>query len=133
MSDAVVLSSVHSYAGTCERLKVAIAAAGATLFAETDQSAAAEHVGRHLRPTTLLIFGNPRGGTLLMDAFPLSALDLPLKLLVWEDNGAVTVAYTPATVIAARNAVTGKDALIEALDQTLEAIVASIAATGGGA
>lgn len=127
MSEAIVKTSPHSYAVTCDRLKVAIAAAGATLFAEIDQSAAAERVGLQLRPTLLLIFGNPRGGTLLMDAFPLSALDLPLKLVVWQDRTAVTVAYTPATVIAARYGVTGKDALIAALDETLEAIVASLA------
>jgi len=80
-----------------------------------------------LRPTTLLIFGNPKGGTLLMDAFPLSALDLPLKLLVWEESDTVDVAYTPANVLAARYGVAGKDALIAALDHALETVVASIA------
>ena len=61
-----------------------------------------------------------------MDAFPLSALDLPLKLLVWEAAGAVEVAYTPASSIAARYAVTGKDALIAALDAALTTIVGSL-------
>jgi uncharacterized protein (DUF302 family) len=127
VSEAVVTSSRHSYPETLERLKGAIASAGGTLFAELDQSAAAKGVGLNLRPTTLLIFGNPKGGTLLMDAFPLTALDLPLKLLVWEEAGAVEVAYTPASSIAARYAVTGKDALIAALDVALRSAVASLA------
>jgi uncharacterized protein (DUF302 family) len=126
VSEAIVTSSRHSYSETLERLRAAIAAAGSTLFAEIDQSAAANSVGLILRPTTLLIFGNPKGGTLLMDAFPLSALDLPLKLLVWEAAGAVEVAYTPASSIAARYAVTGKDALIAALDAALTTIVGSL-------
>jgi uncharacterized protein (DUF302 family) len=127
VSEAVVTSSRHSYPETLERLKGAISSAGGTLFAELDQSAAAKGVGLNLRPTTLLIFGNPKGGTLLMDAFPLTALDLPLKLLVWEEAGAVEVAYTPASSIAARYAVTGKDALIAALDVALRSAVASLA------
>ena len=61
-----------------------------------------------------------------MDAFPLSALDLPLKLLIWEENGTISVAYTPASVIAARYGVNGRDALVASLDRALEALVASI-------
>jgi len=127
LSEAVVKTSRHSYTDTVERLTATIAAAGNTLFAKIDQSAAAASVGMSLRPTTLLIFGNPKGGTLLMDAFPLSALDLPLKLLVWEESDTVDVAYTPANVLAARYGVAGKDALIAALDHALETVVASIA------
>ncbi len=126
MSEAVVVTSRHSYAETVGRLKTAIAAAGSTLFASIDQSAAAASVGLELRPTTLLIFGNPKGGTPLMDAFPLSALDLPLKLLIWEENGNVKVAYVAPAVVATRYGVVGKDAVIGALDHALEAIVATI-------
>jgi len=133
VNEPIVKTSGYSYSETCERLKAAIVAGGATLFAEIDQSAAAESVGLHLRPTALLVFGNPRGGTPLMDAFPLSALDLPLKVLVWEGPAGVQVAYTQARVIAARYAVTGKDALIAALDHALEMVVGSLIAPGGGA
>jgi uncharacterized protein (DUF302 family) len=124
VSEAVI-ESRYSYAETLARLQTAIVAAGSTLFASIDQSAAAKSVGLHLRPTTLLIFGNPRGGTPLMEAFPMIALDLPLKLLVWEEHG-VHVAYTPVRVIAERYGVTGKDALVTALDHGLETLVASV-------
>jgi uncharacterized protein (DUF302 family) len=62
-----------------------------------------------------------------MDAFPLIALDLPLKLLVWEDHANVKVAYTQAAVLAKRYDVIGKDAQIAAMERTLEAVVASVA------
>ncbi len=127
MSEALVVTSRHPYAETVSVLTAAIAAAGSTLFASIDQSAAAAAAGLTLRPTTLLIFGNPKGGTPLMEAAPLSALDLPLKLLVWDDDGAVKVAYVKASAIAARYGVTGKDELIAALDRTLESLAASVA------
>jgi uncharacterized protein (DUF302 family) len=126
MSETVVKSSQYSYADTLRRLTKSIADGGGRVFDSIDQSAAAQSVGLALRPTTLLIFGNPKGGTPLMDAFPLAALDLPMKLLVWEENGKVNVAYTPAHVIAQRYAVTGKDALITALDRVLETLAGSV-------
>lgn len=126
MSDAVVKTSRYSYSETIDRLTATIVAAGSTVFANIDQSAAARSAGMTLRPTTLIVFGNPKGGTPLMDAFPLAALELPLKLLIWEESGTVDVAYTPASVIAVRYAVAGKDALIAALDHAVETVVASV-------
>jgi uncharacterized protein (DUF302 family) len=127
MSDAVVRVSRYSYGETCSRLTGAIHAAGATLFASIDQSAAAASVGLSLRPTTLLVFGNPKAGTALMEAFPLTALDLPLKFAIWDEGNEVRVAFTPASVIAARYGVSGSDATIAALDHALETLVASVA------
>jgi uncharacterized protein (DUF302 family) len=127
VSEALVVTSRHPYAETVALLNAAIGAAGSTLFASIDQSAAAAAAGLTLRPTTLLIFGNPKGGTPLMEAVPLSALDLPLKLLVWDEDGTVRVAYVRASAIAERYGVTGKDALIAALDRTLESIASSVA------
>lgn len=93
MNDTVtVLSSAHGYAETVQRLKAAIGASGATIFAEIDQATAAQGAGLTLRPTTLILFGNPKGGTPLMDRWPLSALALPLRVLIWEDS-AVRVAF----------------------------------------
>ena len=80
-----------------------------------------------LRQTTLIVFGNPKGGTPLMEAFPLVALDLPLKLLVWEENGSVNVAYLPMSEVAARYAVTGMDARIAAMDAALQTLAESVA------
>jgi uncharacterized protein (DUF302 family) len=127
MTEVVVSSTRYPYDDTVARLRKAITDTGNNLFADLDQSVAAQSVGLTLRPTRLLVFGNPRGGTPLMDAFPLIALDLPLKLLVWEENAKVKVAYTQAAVLAERYDVTGKDAQIAAMDRTLEAVVAAVA------
>lgn len=127
MADTVVRTSRCAYQETVSQLIAEITKGGGTLFAQIDQSAAAAGAGLALRPTTLLVFGNPKAGTPLMEAFPLTALDLPLKLLVWEQNGSVSVAYTPARAIAARYAVIAFDQLIAAMDRQLEALAASVA------
>ena len=123
----VITASAYAFDETLARLSKAIKDAGNTLFADIDQRAAAKSVGLTLRPTRLLIFGNPKGGTPLMDAYPLAALELPLKLLVWEDGGAAQVAYTAPAEIALRYDVSGKDALIAGMTHALETIVASVA------
>jgi len=125
---ATTKKSRHSYVDTVTQLSKAIGAGGNTIFATIDQAAAAQGVGMTLRPTTLIVFGNPKGGTPLMDAFPLVALDLPLKLLVWQDGDAVSVAHTPAAEIAARYGVTGKDALVATMDAALRMLTDSVGA-----
>jgi len=105
-------------------LSGAAVAAGNTIFATIDQAAAAESAGLSLRPTTLLVFGNPKGGTPLMEAAPLVGLDLPLKLLVWEDDRGVHVAYTPMSEIAQRYAI--DDPRIDAMDRALAALAAVV-------
>jgi uncharacterized protein (DUF302 family) len=123
--------SRYPYAETVERLSSAISNAGNTIFATIDQATAARSAGTSLRPTTLIVFGNPKGGTPLMDAFPLVGLELPLKLLIWEQDGATNVAYEPMTEIAARYGVAGMDARIAAMDAALAALVATVAESGG--
>jgi uncharacterized protein (DUF302 family) len=118
--------SRHSYPETLEILKKAIADAGNTTFAVIDQSAAAAGVGLTLRPTTLILFGNPKGGTPLMEAFPLVALELPLKLLVWEENGGVSLAYTPMSDVATRYDVTGMNDRVAAMDHVLDALTDTV-------
>jgi uncharacterized protein (DUF302 family) len=115
--------SRFSFAETIAKLTKAMADGGNTIFATIDQAAAANEVGLTLRPTTLIVFGNPRGGTPLMDAFPLVALELPLKLLVWEENGSVNVAYKPASEIAARYGITEMDARVAAIDRAVDALI----------
>ena len=83
-SGIVDLVSSHSVEETAKRLVGALESAGMTVFARIDQQAAAAAVGLTMRPMTLLVFGNPRGGTPLMQAYPTLAIDLPLKALVWE-------------------------------------------------
>ena len=78
--------SNHSVDQTVEKLKGILQAKGVAMFALIDHSGEAEKVGMKMRPTKLLIFGNPKAGTPLMLAAPSAAIDLPLKVLVWEDN-----------------------------------------------
>ena len=85
-SGIVDIPSAHSVDETVEKLKGILQAGGATLFALVDHSGEAEKIGMKMRPTKLLIFGSPKAGTPLMLASPTVAIDLPLKLLVWEDE-----------------------------------------------
>ena len=96
--------SPHTVSETVGLLTDAIAAAGAKLFDVIDHSGEAARVGLSLRDTKLLIFGNPAGGTPAMVAAPLAALDLPLKLLVWQDDGgAVWMSHLDPQWLAARH------------------------------
>ena len=72
------------------------------VFAVIDQAEEARQAGLHLRPTTLVVFGNPVGGTPVMDAVPLAALDLPLKVLVWADENGTQVSYLSPTALGTR-------------------------------
>ena len=91
---------------TLDRLTEAISGAGAKVFALIDQSGEAKAAGLSLRDTKLLIFGNPAAGTPIMQAAPLSALDLPLKILVWADGeGAVWMSYVSSQWLAARHGI----------------------------
>jgi len=78
--------SNHSVDQTVEKIKAILEAKGVALFALIDHSGEAEKVGMKMRPTKLLIFGNPKAGTPLMLSAPSTAIDLPLKILVWEDG-----------------------------------------------
>ena len=80
-----------------------ISAKGMKLFVVIDQSAEARQVGLSLRETTLVIFGSPVAGTPVMAAAPLAALDLPLKVLVWDDEGQTKVSYYAPAALAARH------------------------------
>ncbi len=97
-------------ANTVARLLELLDAKGLTLFAVIDQRAAAQAAGLDMPETTLVVFGNPKAGTPVMVAAPLAALDLPLKLLVWADDGATRVSYVDPAVIAARYDLTPEQA-----------------------
>jgi uncharacterized protein (DUF302 family) len=94
----------HSVDETVDRLKNLLQSKGVTLFALVDHSGEAEKVGMKMPPTKLLIFGNPRAGTPLMQAAPSSAIDLPLKILVWEDKqGKIWVSYNSPAYLQQRH------------------------------
>ena len=89
---------------TVEQLKAILQTKGVTLFALVDHSGEAAKVGLTMRPTKLLIFGSPKAGTPLMVAAPRSALDLPLKILIWEDaRGKVWVSYNSPAYLQQRH------------------------------
>jgi uncharacterized protein (DUF302 family) len=97
--------SNHSVDETVEKLKAILQAKGVTLFALVDHSGEAEKAGMKMRPTKLLIFGSPKAGTPLMLAAPSSAIDLPLKMLIWEDaQGKVWVSYNSPGYLQQRHA-----------------------------
>ena len=112
-------------AGTVAKLSGIISAKVVKLFAVIDQSAEARQVGLSLRDTTLVIFGSPAAGTPVMAASPLAALDLPLKVLVWDDEGQTKVSYYSPDALAARYhlgvGLAGNLAAINALTDALTA------------
>jgi len=96
--------SKHSVEQTVERLETILRSNGITVFAVVDHSGEAASVGMKMRPTNLLIFGNPKAGTPLMLAAPSIAIDLPLKILVWEDaGGKVWVSYNSPQYLMKRH------------------------------
>jgi uncharacterized protein (DUF302 family) len=123
---AIVASSLYPFDETVSRLRGTIIGAGNTVFATIDQSNAATTVGLTLRPTTLIVFGNPKAGTGLMQRFPPIALELPLKIAVWEEAGTVSIAYTPMSELAARYGVSATDPVVRAIDGNLAALAESV-------
>jgi uncharacterized protein (DUF302 family) len=116
------VESHHSVDETVERLRGILAAKAVTLFALVDHSGEAAKAGMTMRPTKLLIFGSPKAGTPVMLAAPSIAIDLPLKILVWEDaDGKVWVSYNAPEYLRARHKVPAE------LMQNL-AVVAALAA-----
>jgi uncharacterized protein (DUF302 family) len=109
---------------TMERLEAEVQAKGLTVFAHVDHAAGATAVGLSLRPTDLLIFGNARGGTPLMQAAQSIGIDLPLKALVWQDADGVTwVSYNDPAWFARRHGLDDSSkATVNALTGALSAI-----------
>lgn len=93
-ADLIQKKSPHTVSVTIDRLSAAVEAAGAKVFARVDHAAGAKSVGADLRPTEMLMFGNPKLGTPAIQAAQTSGLDLPLRVLAYEDaDGVVLVAY----------------------------------------
>lgn len=129
-SGIVRVKSAYSVPETVARLKADVAAKGIRFFEEIDQAKLAADAGVKLRPSTLLVFGNPPLGTLFIRSNPLAGLDWPVRLLVLEDeNGQVWAAYTDFSYIARRHAINGADA--EAFG-TASGVIASITSSVKG-
>jgi uncharacterized protein (DUF302 family) len=122
----IVSESRHDFRGTLDVLTRAIVESGSTVFTVIDQSEAAAGAGMQLRPTSLVVFGNPKSGTPLMKAHPLLALDLPLKILVWAEDARTCVGYWPMADAASRTGVTEPEAIAR-MDAALQHLVGLVA------
>ena len=129
-SDGVVLvRSAYPMGETIRRLKSDIADKKIMFFAEIDQSKLAADAGIALRPSTLLIFGNPPLGTQFMTSNPRSGLDWPVRLLVFQDGkGTVWAAYTDFAWIAHRHGITDRQAQFKMASMVIESITSSVKA-----
>lgn len=113
-----VSRSQHGVAETVRRLEVAIARYGMTVFTRIDHGAGAEKVGLDLPPTIVILFGNARAGTPLMQARPTIGIDLPLKVLVWQDGEGTWLGYNDPVWISRRHGLPedgSADLIIEAM------------------
>lgn len=117
------LPSADGFATTTQRLEQAIAEEGLTLLTTIDHAANAESVGLELLPTTVFLFGNPQAGTPLMQAASTFALDLPQRMLVWQNaDGDVFVTWRDPTVLAAEHGLSPDQAPLPTISSLLEAL-----------
>jgi uncharacterized protein (DUF302 family) len=121
----VQTKSPHSAGDTMSRLEEQVKQRGLNVFARIDHAAGAARVGKTLRPTELLIFGNPQGGTPLMECEQTAGIDLPLKALVWQDaQGQVWLGYNDPAYLAKRHGAPACPA-VENLGKALAGLVAA--------
>lgn len=122
----VTKDSPVSVADTVARLSHLITERGLTLFGVIDHSGEAHAVGLELRETKVVIFGNPKAGTPVMQAVPLAALDLPLKVLVWDDGGQTKLTYAAPAALSARYEIPAElVGPLCAIDALTDAVIAS--------
>jgi uncharacterized protein (DUF302 family) len=102
----IIAASSHGPGETMERVAAAVRELGMSVVARIDHADAATKVGLTLRPTEVLVFGNPKAGTPLMQSSATIAIDLPLKVLVWQDDGGMTwLAYDDPNMLARRHGI----------------------------
>jgi uncharacterized protein (DUF302 family) len=128
-AELVTLPSAHGVNETVEHLKALLAQKKIEVFAQVDHAAGAKKVGMPLRPTQLLMFGNPKAGTPLMQSRQTIGLDLPLRVLVWEDEaGKVWLTYRRLDVLARRHHISDRDETVKSLDDGLAALTRAVTA-----
>jgi uncharacterized protein (DUF302 family) len=117
--------SPKSVADTVSRLTGILSGKGLKVFDVIDQRAEAQRAGLDMRETTLVLFGNPAAGTPVMVAAPMAALDLPLKVLIWDDNGQTKVSYYGPAALAERYGLSPDlAAKLAAIDPLTDALIA---------
>ncbi len=105
----ITKQSANDVKTTVDRLEAAVNEAGATIFARVDHAGGASKAGMELAPMEVLIFGNPKLGTPIIKANPQAGLDLPIKVLVWQDGDTVMIGYLDPQALRARYNATGAD------------------------
>ena len=116
----VIKSSQFSVSKTLDRLEKIITEKGITVFIRVDHSSGGQSVNLPLRPTQVLIFGNPKLGTLLMQSSQTAGIDLPLKAIAWEDDkGQVWLGYNTPEYIATRHGITDQGKTVEKIKGAL--------------
>lgn len=98
----ITKTSSHDVAGTADRLVAAVEGAGATVFARVDHQKGAMSVGSEIPGATLVIFGNPKIGTPIIAENPKAGLDLPIRVLIWDDSGQTMIGYLSPDELASR-------------------------------
>ncbi|HSM42935.1 MAG TPA: DUF302 domain-containing protein [Afifellaceae bacterium] len=124
----ITKESNHDVRTTADRLEAAVNKAGATVFARVNHAGGAEKVGMELQPMEVLIFGNPKLGTPIIQAAPEAGLDLPIKVLVWQDGEKVMIGYLDPQALKARYGVLGADKSFEMMTGALGKLTDAAAA-----
>jgi len=116
----ISIKSNYTVDETLDRLESVVKGKGLTVFARIDHTAGANKVDKELRPTRLLVFGNPKVGTLLMQSNQTAGIDLPMKALAWEDGtGQVWLTYSSASYIANRHHITDREETVQKMTGAL--------------
>jgi uncharacterized protein (DUF302 family) len=128
--DIVIKTSTRSVKETIDALAAKLKEKGIKIAARVDHAAGAKAAGLELPPTELLIFGNPKLGTPLMQANRAIGLDLPMKVLAWQEaDGTVKVAYTAPAALAKRHGISDQDKIVETMTKALDGLMKAAAGT----
>lgn len=116
----IIKESPASVETTADKLEAAIGAAGARVFARIDHSEGAKSIDADLADMTLVIFGNPKIGTPILQAAPHAGLDLPIRVLIWDDQGKTKIGYLDPATLQERYSVKGADQSFATMKGALE-------------
>ena len=109
----IIKDSASNVEATADKLIAAVENAGATVFARVDHAAGAASIDTELSPMTLVMFGNPRLGTPILQNAPRAGLDLPIRVLIWDEEGTTKIGYLDPAELKARYQVSGADKSFE--------------------
>jgi uncharacterized protein (DUF302 family) len=128
LAPLVVAASPHDVTSTVAKVEAALRTRGITLFAAVDHAAGAREAGLELADEVLLVFGNPKAGTALMQADPSVGIELPLRMLIWDERGTTRVGFSDPAELAGSYDLAGSQPVLARLRGLLDELVAD--ATG---